>query len=270
VSSRARLLGSNRRPYPERLQNAADEVEGIAVRVRATPEQAAFDNNVSASAVRAELTRRGSRPAPEIRGAVFSGKGAALLLRDTAMPYISGREAANILRHQPGARLVLTGTEFWIIPGGRVTRELAWRLIQRLEVADNGLLGNCPQSWRDPRNKRAPDGRVWAQTLKEIRAMDIREFLGPPKFIKHGDHQDGPRRAIIESVAPNKKYDNKLDATLQYVDGGRGVLSLNVTNLTALSKAAAAAKPAKSPSSKPARRDHPARSTMRSRNPERR
>ena len=37
-------------------------------------------------------------------------------------------------------------------------------------------------------------------------------------------------------MAPNKKYENKLDATLEYVDGGRGVLSLNVTNLTALSK----------------------------------
>jgi hypothetical protein len=112
----------------------------------------------------------------------------------------------------------------------------AARLIQRLEIADNGLLGNCPQSWKYPSNKHAPNPRVWAKTLKEIREMDIREFLGSPKFIKHGDHQDGPRRAIIESVAANTKYDKKLDATLEYVDGGRGVLSLNITNLTALSK----------------------------------
>jgi hypothetical protein len=150
---------------------------------------------------------------------------------------ISLKEASRILRRQPGARLVLKAAQYWVVPGGRVAADVAWRLIQRLEIADNGLLGNCPQSWRYPGNRHAPDRQVWAKTLKEIRAMNIREFLGPPKFIKHGDHQDGPRRTIIESVAPNKKYEGKLDATLEYVDGGRGVLSLNVTNLTALSKA---------------------------------
>ncbi len=152
------------------------------------------------------------------------------------MTPISLKEASRILQRQPGARLVLTAAQYWVVPGGRVAADVAWRLIQRLEIADNGLLGNCPQSWRYPGNRHAPDRQVWAKTLKEIREMDIREFLGPPKFIKHGDHQDGPRRAILESVAPNKKYENKLDATLEYVDGGRGVLSLNVTNLTALSK----------------------------------
>src|SRR5262249_50743746 len=124
---------------------------------------------------------------------------------------------------------------YWIVPGGQVTFEVGWRLIQRLEVVDPGLFPNHPQSWRDPRNRHAPDGQVWAKTLKEIYTMDVRDFLGPPRFVKFGDHPN-PRRASVEGVAPNRKYEGKLDMAIEYTDGSRGVVSLNVGNLTALVK----------------------------------
>ena len=151
------------------------------------------------------------------------------------MTPISLKEASRILRRQPGARLVLTACKYWVVPGGRVSPSVAWRLIQKLIADDVGLLSNCPQTWRWPGDRREPGGddrRSWEKTMKEIREMDIREFLGV-RYIKHGDHKDGPRRAFVVDVQPGKKFD-KPDMTVEYDDGVLGLLSLNTTNLTAL------------------------------------
>ena len=40
------------------------------------------------------------------------------------------KKLARILQRQPGARLVLTAAQHWVVPGGRAAADVAWRLIQ--------------------------------------------------------------------------------------------------------------------------------------------
>jgi len=73
----------------------------------------------------------------------------------SAAPFLSRRAALRVLRSHPGARLIATltkrGAEFCISPGcGRVLSGDAQELArhQNVVVADEGLLHDCPQSWR--------------------------------------------------------------------------------------------------------------------------
>ena len=67
--------------------------------------------------------------------------------------HLSEQIALNLLR-QPGHSLTLlhtkSGQEFFVTPGGPVTKEVARKILQRPDVQphDSGLLEGHPQSWR--------------------------------------------------------------------------------------------------------------------------
>ena len=63
------------------------------------------------------------------------------------------KKAIDLLMHR-GARLMLmhasTGDHYYIIPGGRVDRDAAQKILQRDDCMafDDGLFPNNPQSWK--------------------------------------------------------------------------------------------------------------------------
>jgi hypothetical protein len=67
--------------------------------------------------------------------------------------HLNEHAALNLLR-QPDHSLVLmhtkVGQEFFVMPGGPVTKEVALKIIERVDVQphDNGLLDGHPQSWK--------------------------------------------------------------------------------------------------------------------------
>jgi MOSC domain-containing protein YiiM len=62
-------------------------------------------------------------------------------------------QALKLLR-TPDHRLMLmhtrTGTAYYVVPGGRVSKEDALKIIQRPDVQpfDDGLFPGCSQTWR--------------------------------------------------------------------------------------------------------------------------
>ena len=58
------------------------------------------------------------------------------------------------LMHRPGSRLMImhtnTGDHFYVVPGGRVNRDDAQKILKRPDVIkfDDGLSPGHPQSWK--------------------------------------------------------------------------------------------------------------------------
>lgn len=162
------------------------------------------------------------------------------MLPTTKLTY---REAMRILRYHPGARLVLVlgspVSHYWVVPGGVVPAPVAWRLIQKLEVADRGLFQGHPQSWQLPGiGHRTSHHWSLGKTLAQIKEMemDISKHLSA-RYVKFGDHEDGPARAIITDVQEGQRY-GRPELCVEYVaNGKRGILSLNTGNLERLSHA---------------------------------
>jgi hypothetical protein len=79
---------------------------------------------------------------------------------------LSVRAALRILRQQPGAKLVLSAGEYFVVPGGRVATANARKLIRRhLTVIDHGLFVGHPQSWAYPRNPPIKRYRVFLRAV---------------------------------------------------------------------------------------------------------
>jgi len=75
-------------------------------------------------------------------------------------------DAIALLR-KPVHRLVLThtkvGPEYSVVPGGRVARSAAQRVLDRCHPVADGLFSETPQAWelcRSSRAVKAPDGRL--------------------------------------------------------------------------------------------------------------
>jgi hypothetical protein len=69
------------------------------------------------------------------------------------MTYMSFKKATDAFQIK-GARIMLmhtsSGQEYFIVPGGKVTPEVARQIINRPDVAvsDDGLFPNNPQCWK--------------------------------------------------------------------------------------------------------------------------
>ena len=63
-------------------------------------------------------------------------------------------KALNLLLHRKDARMMLMhttdGDHFYIVPGGRVDRTAAQKILKRPDIMefDDGLFPGNPQSWR--------------------------------------------------------------------------------------------------------------------------
>ena len=66
---------------------------------------------------------------------------------DKAIDLMRRPQALLILTYSPDAA---SGRAFFIVPGGRVSDEVAQKLLERndMQPADSGLLPGHPQSWR--------------------------------------------------------------------------------------------------------------------------
>lgn len=64
------------------------------------------------------------------------------------------KKAVDLLMHRSGTRLMVMhssdGNHFYVVPGGRVDRDAAMKIISRDDVVsfDDGLFPGNPQSWK--------------------------------------------------------------------------------------------------------------------------
>lgn len=67
---------------------------------------------------------------------------------------LSMKKALDLLLHKSGTRMMVMhsndGDHFYIVPGGRVDRAAAQKILKRPDIMefDDGLFPGNPQSWR--------------------------------------------------------------------------------------------------------------------------